>query len=202
KVGFRLLNNTGIIFDNCRIPKSFVLGEVDRGKKLGFDRYGADAILSQDYPYTFGIRLGAARSAFEEAAEYAKMRVQGGKPIVEHQAVAMKLGEMYSLVESLRAMMYRFVWMNSHPEELDKKYGPMMFWYCAESVVRIVTLAMQVTGCGGTWLSLYGQKHLRDGVMSYGGGGTHTVQLLRAMSYLASEAPNAGAARIAAMRKP
>ncbi len=100
KVGFRMLNNCGIVFDNCRIPKNMVLGEVNGGRGT------RDAILHHDCPYTVAVRLGTSRSAYEEAVEYAKIRVQGGKPIIEHQAVAVKLGEMYSLVEAMRAMMY------------------------------------------------------------------------------------------------
>ena len=92
--------------------------------------------------------------------------------------------------------------MGENPEHADQKYKHMASWFCAESTVRVASLAVQVLGCGGTWTSLYGQKHMRDAVMSYGGDGTHTVQLLRAVRAIAAEPPKVQSSRIAGMRKP
>ena len=95
------------------------------------------------------------------------------------QAVGVKLGEIYALMEAQRAMVYRLAWMMDNPSERDAKYSPMLNWYAAEACYRAATLAMQVMGCGGGWLSLSGQKHVRDALVYFPNGGNHSMQLLK-----------------------
>lgn len=173
KVGLRMINNSRVDFDDVRVPRSFLLGELHGAERTRQGFVGENNLLSA------AIKLGIARSAFEEALEYARQRVQGGRPIIQHQAIGLKLGEIFSLVEAMRAMVFRLAWMMENPAELDRKYSPTLLWYGAESCYRASTLAMQVTGCGGGWLTLSGQKHVRDAMMYFPNDGTHTVQLLK-----------------------
>ena len=173
KIGLRLNNNARVAFDNVRVPKRLLFGELNGAERA------RRVFAAENHMLSAAIKVGITRSAFEEAVEYAKQRVQGGKPIIEHQAVGVKLGEIYALLEAQRAMMYRLAWLGETRDESHPKYASMLLWYGAESCYRAATLAMQVCGCGGGWLSLAAQKHVRDAMMYFPNDGTHGTQLLR-----------------------
>ena len=173
KVGMRLCNNARISFDNVRIPKHFLFGELHGAEKARRARRGESPLLSA------AAKVGLTRSPFEEAVEYAKQRVQGGKPIIEHQAVGVKLAECYALLEAQRAMTHRLAWMIETGIEFDDKYASALIWYGTEATYRAATLAMQVCGCGGGWLSLSAQKHVRDALVHFPNDGNSGTQLLK-----------------------
>ena len=83
-----------LIFDNCKVPKANLLGNVGDGfiqamKVLDGGRISIGALS-----------LGIAKGAYEVALKYAKERVQFGKPIAEHQAVAFKLADMATNIQA------------------------------------------------------------------------------------------------------
>ena len=96
KMGQRALNQGGFTFTNVRIPKRYML----------FDTASYEAILNQTLALTNGamgaIFTGVARAAYEHALVYAKTRLQGGKPISEHQLVQKHLFDMFTKVETRR----------------------------------------------------------------------------------------------------
>ena len=104
KVGFRFYQNAELIFENCRIPDANRLGEVNKGKSdsgekvLGFNDVELSATI-----------LGMSEAAYEHALEHARNRVQGGRPIIEHQAVKLKLADMYMRLEVARSYLFQVV---------------------------------------------------------------------------------------------
>ena len=98
KLGQRALNQGEVFFDEVRIPKDYVLVEPEMYALAG------DLILAIANGGMGAAFTGVARAAFEEAMTYCKQRVQGGKPLCEHQLVQRKLFDMFIKVESARQL--------------------------------------------------------------------------------------------------
>ncbi|MFC1533261.1 acyl-CoA dehydrogenase family protein [Thermodesulfobacteriota bacterium] len=103
-----LLQPTTVAFDNVRVPANYLIEET-----------GTSPTLRASARIFVGPRVGADQAIYEATKEYAKMRVQGGKPIFEHNNVGPLIVEMHILVESLKHAAYRHAW------EADQavKYG-------------------------------------------------------------------------------
>ena len=89
-----------ILFENCRVPASLMIGEPGAGYKIALAGLegGRIGIASQS--------VGMARAAFEAALRYAKEREAFGKPIFEHQSVQFKLAEMATQIEAARQLIH------------------------------------------------------------------------------------------------
>ena len=98
KLGQRALNQGEIFFDDVRIPRSYML--------LGPEGYESALTATLTFANTSmaAAFTGVARAAYEQALEYSRERVQGGKPICEHQLVQKRLFEMFTKVEASRAL--------------------------------------------------------------------------------------------------
>lgn len=172
KIGLRMVNNTEVVFDNCRIHKRYLLGEINKGvTQVG-------SFMRDNDLLSLAMKLGIARSAYETALNFARERVQGGKPIVEHQAVGLKLAEMLAHVQTIRAQIFRLADMIRHPEEYEPMFNELATWHSVETVFRVATLCVQVCGCHGIWRDHLAQKHLRDALVYFPNDGNHTNQLL------------------------
>lgn len=182
KVGLRMLNNAEIVLEDCRVGDDRVLGTV--GRAVGERRGQAvdNGILS------VAMKLGIARAAFDTALEHAKHRVQGGKVILEHQAVGLKLAEIAAQVELLRALMHRYAAAGDGDESVGPLFGDVSTWLGVEAGFKAAVLGLQVCGCQGTWLAHRSQKHVRDAMLYFPNDGTHTIHLLRAQRKLLAAA--------------
>jgi alkylation response protein AidB-like acyl-CoA dehydrogenase len=98
KLGQRALNQGELFFDDVRIPRHYMLAEPGMGVA------GNDAILATANAGMSATFSGVARAAFEEALRYAEERIQGGVPIAEHQLVQRRLFDMFTRLESARAL--------------------------------------------------------------------------------------------------
>lgn len=98
KMGVRSMSDSEIFFDDVEIPASYMV--------CGPKEYPAllRGILVGANPGMAVFLVGVARAAFEHALAYSKVRVQGGKPIFEHQAIGLKLFEMYRKIQAARAL--------------------------------------------------------------------------------------------------
>ena len=178
KAGLRLINNSEVIFEDCRVPHSQVLGTVNQAIPQRRGQFNDNGL------YSMSMKLGIARAALENALDHAKNRVQGGTTIIDHQAVGLKLAEANAHVEVIRTLMYRYAWMVENQAESDKKFGELATWVGVESAFRAAVLALQVCGCKGAWLDYAAQKHVRDAMMYFPNDGTHTIHLLSAHEML------------------
>ena len=70
------------------------------------------------------ISLGIGRAAYEAALNYAHLRVQGGRPIIEHQAIATKLAEIAIRLDVARAAVWQAAWASDHPEAFADRSLP------------------------------------------------------------------------------
>ena len=99
----------GVAFKDCRVPADSLLGKEGQGAAAG-----ADAL--RGYLQMAAINLGVGRAAYEAAVEYAKMRRQGGRNIIEHQAIGTKLADCAIKLELARNMIWKAAWALDHPD--------------------------------------------------------------------------------------
>jgi alkylation response protein AidB-like acyl-CoA dehydrogenase len=100
KMGQRASDTAQVVFENCRVPRSNLLGEEGMGLKIALSGLegGRIGIASQS--------VGMARAAFEAALAYSKERQAFGQPLFEHQAMQFKLAEMATQIEAARQLIW------------------------------------------------------------------------------------------------
>jgi len=154
KLGQRALNQGEIFFDDVRIPGDYML--------VGIEDYAAvlDLTLATANSGMGVIFTGLARAAFEEALDYAANRIQGGKPISEHQLVQTEIFEMFARVELARALsravMARTASAPSLPHAIASKVT------CTRAAFEVANRAIQVHGGSGLVHGSFVEKLLRD----------------------------------------
>ena len=169
KLGQRALNQGEIFFDNVRLPKHYMVVQ-PAGYPFIIDNIlaGANAGMS-------AIFTGVARAAFEEALAYCKQRIQGGKPIAEHQLVQKKLFDMFIKVESARALSRAAMLYNAATSPPATQYSIAAKVYCTEVSFEVASDAVQLFGGYGLARELPIEKLFRDARASMIEDGTNEV---------------------------
>ena len=140
KMGIRSSSTTEMVYDNCRVPASSLLGEENKGLKVALATLdgGRIGIAAQ--------AVGIAEGALDEAVRYAKERVQFGRPISELEGIQFMLADMATEVEVARTMLFRVAWMKeSHTQKFTKE-AAMIKLYASEMSHRVCHKALQVHG--------------------------------------------------------
>jgi alkylation response protein AidB-like acyl-CoA dehydrogenase len=153
--GHRLSPIAEIHFDDCRIPRANQLTPWN----------GAFAEMSRQTVgrHWVGARyLGVGRAAFERAVEQAKTRVQGGKPIIEHQLVARQLGEMAMTLEAARNIIWKSAWGAQNPGQADPNVMRMSRVFGSEAAMKVALDAVRLFGAMGVRTDIGVEKLLRD----------------------------------------
>ena len=146
----------------CRLPADALLGTEGAGPLLG----RADS--QHDAPVFQALNLGIGRAAYEAALEYAGLRRQGGRPIVEHQAIATKLAEIAIKLEVARAVIWQAAWASDHPEAIadrslsDLPLQTMAQVFTAEMMLKAAKDAAEVFGAMGVMRDMPLQKYVND----------------------------------------
>lgn len=157
KLGLRASHTADVFLDDVRVPGRCLLGGRERLlERLDRARTGARS-TGQAAMRTFKLTrptvgaqaLGVARAAYEYALDYAKERVQFGRPIVEHQAVAFALADMRMEIDAARLLVWRAAWMgrNNHPFLAGE--GSMAKLKAGEVAVSVTEKAVQILGGAG-----------------------------------------------------
>jgi len=160
KIGTRELNQGEIFFDEVRVPKESLI--------VGPEGYEAalEAHLCLTLPMVGTWATGLARAAFEEALTYARKRIQGGKPIIEHQSVQQKLFDMFRKVEASRQLCRAsFVYNWSHPMQPEKRaieYAAAAKTFATQTALEVTSDAIQIHGGIGISKEYLVEKLFRD----------------------------------------
>lgn len=171
KLGIRSSPTTEIIFDNCRVPKENILGEVGQGFIIAMKTLdgGRNGIAAQ--------AVGIAQGALDAAADYAKERVQFGKPIALQQGVGFKLADMATAVEASRLLTYQAAWLETN----DLPYGQasaMAKLMAGDTAMKVTTDAVQVFGGYGYTKDYPVERFMRDAKITQIYEGTQEIQRL------------------------
>lgn len=183
KIGLRDLNQGEIYFDNTRIPESYMFCEPDYYPEM------LELILASANA-TLGIgSTGMARAAFEEALTYARERVQGGAPLIEHRSVRQKLFEMFSKVEACRALSRSVIELNFNMSPPIPEYSLAAKTMCTQLCFEVAHDAVQM--CGGYGLSKesFVEKVFRDTRSALIGDGNNEVLQAYGGGIIAREYP-------------
>lgn len=108
-------------FENCRIPARYLVGEEGKGWGIFNGRYGC-------WIGSSGAQVGAAQAIFDFSRDFAKTRVQGGKPIFEHLTIGTRLVEMLSNIEQIRLLAYKTAW--EYDRTGNTLLDPLKFCLC------------------------------------------------------------------------
>lgn len=157
KMGLRAANQGEIFFDEVRIPKSYMVIHDPEVYTLTLNQFLAMANASMGVTFA-----GTARAAFDEALRYAKERVQGARPIIEHQAVKMKLFDMFTSVEAARSLAHRVYVHNTTAEEAALEYSIAAKIFSTETAFRAASQAIQIFGSYGLSKEYLIEKLFRD----------------------------------------
>ena len=156
KMGQRDLNQGEIFFEDVKVPQEFMISDPESYEAM------ADLTLSTANAAMGIIHVGAARAAFEESLRYAKERIQGGKPLSEHQIIRGKLFDMFMNVEAARslaraAMVYNY---SNTPPEVQYSIASKVFG--TETAFRCASEAIQILGGNGLSREYIVEKLFRD----------------------------------------
>lgn len=171
KLGMRCSETAEMIFDNCRIPKENVLGNVGDGFVQALK------ILDGGRISIAALSLGIATGAYEAAVQYSKEREQFGKSISTFQAIAFKLAEMHTKIEAAKLLTYQAADMYMRRENINKESAYAKY-YASEVAVYASTEAVQIFGGYGYIKDFPVEKHYRDSKLCTIGEGTSEVQKL------------------------
>ena len=183
KMGERLANNAELIFDSCFVPDEDVLGAVDRG----FD------VISQFFPasnaYAAASVLGVAAAAYDRSIRWTRERVQGGKPLIEHDIIAAQLAEMQMQIDAARAYIHHAAWKADHRETgWDPTLGALPKVFASEVAWKVVTKALELHGAYGYMRDLGFEKLVRDAACFVHSDGVNRTLLLKAAQFIRTRA--------------
>jgi alkylation response protein AidB-like acyl-CoA dehydrogenase len=154
KHGIRASHTAEVVLDNCRIPGRNILGGREKfEERVARAREGksarvqaAMATFEATRPAVGAQAVGIARAAYEFALDYAKQRVQFGRPIIENQAIAFKLADMAVSIEAARLLVWQAAWMARNGKPFDKGQGSMSKLFAGEMAVKVTEEAIQIMG--------------------------------------------------------
>jgi acyl-CoA dehydrogenase len=157
KLGLRASHTADIFLDDVRVPGRCLLGGREALlERLDRARSGQRA-SSQAAMRTFELSrptvgaqaIGIARAAYEYALEYAKGRIQFGRPIIENQAVAFALADMRTEIDAARLLVWRAAWMGRNNRTFEAGEGSMSKLKAGEVAIAVTEKAVQILGGAG-----------------------------------------------------
>ena len=152
-----------VTFKDCRVPADHLVG------KEGQSPLADGTLLARGAPQMAAINLGLGRVAYEAAVDYAKIRRQGGRNIIEHQAIGGKLAECAIRLELARNAIWKAAWAFDHPDAVADRSIPglplhtIARVYTAEAVNEVTQLAAECFGAMGVMRDMPLQKYVHDG---------------------------------------
>lgn len=180
KMGLLSANLIDFDLENCRIPRTQMLGHEGQGFEIAMQALDAGRI---------GIAaqaLGIAEAAYEAALKHSKERYQFGHPLAENQAIAFKLADMFVKLNAGKGLLYQACWKKDHKEaNLPASVAKL---YCTESAIEIVNEALQIFGGYGYVKDCPLEKYYRDVRVTTLYEGTSEIQRLVISRALLQEA--------------
>jgi alkylation response protein AidB-like acyl-CoA dehydrogenase len=170
KLGYKSIDTCELVFDNYRVPASRLLGGVE-GK--GFAQVAGGLELGRINVAARGV--GLAEGALRLATDYAQVRRTMGKPIAEHQAIQLKLGEMATRLQAARLLTYDAARAYDSGERCDMEAG-MAKYFASEAAVENALEAMRIHGGYGYSKEYLVERFYRDAPLLTIGEGTNEMQ--------------------------
>lgn len=177
KLMWRASDTSTLYFDDCKIPKSNLLGEVGQGSKIMLQTLDSGRLSIA------AMGLGCAQGAYELALNYAQHRKQFGKSITKFQAIAFKLADMATKIELARNLLYKACWLKDTKQAFAKE-AAMAKLYCSEIAKEVADEAVQIHGGYGLLKDYNVERFYRDQRLLQIGEGTSEIQRIVISKYI------------------
>ncbi|MEM1956667.1 MAG: acyl-CoA dehydrogenase family protein [Archaeoglobaceae archaeon] len=181
KMGLNCHDTAEIALKNVRVPKENLVGEENRGFYQLMDFFNESRVKIG------ALHLGMAIGAYERALEYAKQRKAFGKPLIEHQAIAFKLADMFTAIETARLLVYKAAWLidkgNANPA-----ISSAAKLYASEVAVKVCYDAVQIFGGYGYSKEYDVERYYRDARVGTIYEGTSEAQRIVISRFLSGKA--------------
>jgi short-chain 2-methylacyl-CoA dehydrogenase len=171
KMMWRASDTAELYFDECRVPKENLLGQIGQGSKIMLSTLDAGRLSIG------AMGLGAAQGGFDLAMQYSKERKQFGQPISKFQVNSFKLADMAMKIELARNLLYKACWLKDNDRPFSKE-AAMAKLYCSEIAKEVVDEAVQLFGGYGLMKDYDIERFYRDQRLLQIGEGTSEIQRL------------------------
>jgi alkylation response protein AidB-like acyl-CoA dehydrogenase len=183
KLGYKGIDSAELIFQDYRIPASKLIGgQEGRGLQtaLGGLELGRINVAARG--------CGVAAAALQDSLKYAQIRHTFGKPIAEHQAIQLKLGEMATRLQAAKLLTYDAARMYDKGERCDMEAG-MAKYFASEAALENATECLRIHGGYGYSKEYHAERYYRDAPLMCIGEGTNEMQRLIIARHMLAKHP-------------
>jgi alkylation response protein AidB-like acyl-CoA dehydrogenase len=192
KHGIRASHTAEVVLDGVRVPGHCLLGGKEKlderlarareraagGTASARGKNAAMATFEASRPAVGAQAVGIARAAYEVALDYARTRVQFGRPIIDNQGVAFTLADMRTRIDAARLLVWRASWMAANQQPFTAAEGSMSKLYAGETAKWVTGQAMQLLGGNGFTREYPVERMHRDSAIYTIFEGTSEIQRL------------------------
>ncbi|GAA0421411.1 acyl-CoA dehydrogenase family protein [Streptomyces luteireticuli] len=186
KHGIRASHTAEVVLDGVRVPGHCLLGGKEKlDERLARAREGtrrsgnaAMATFEASRPAVGAQAVGLARAAYETALDYARTRVQFGRPIIDNQGIAFQLADMRTRIDAARLLVWRASWMAATGKPFTSAEGSMSKLFAGETARDVTARAMQILGGNGYTREYPVERMHRDAAIYTIFEGTSEIQRL------------------------
>jgi alkylation response protein AidB-like acyl-CoA dehydrogenase len=180
KMGIRASPTGELNFSNVKVTDWNIVGELNKGfyYSMGFFDKTRVGVAAQ--------AVGMAQGAWEIAFKYSKQREAFGQPILQHEAIGIRLAEMATKIEAARLLTYKAASLVDQGK-LDPMATAMAKYYAGEIAMQATDAAIQTLGGYGYFAEYRVEKYHRDAKITEIYEGTSEIQRLQVLKYLLSK---------------
>ena len=195
KMGIRSSSTAELIFNDVKVPRENLLGKEGDGFKIAMSTLdgGRIGIASQ--------ALGIAQGAYENALEYARERIQFGKPVGFQQAISFKLADMATKLRCARMLVYSAAELKEHHESYAME-AAMAKMYASDIALEVTNDAMQIYGGAGFMKGMDVERAYRDAKITTIYEGTNEIQRVVIASHILGKPPKSAGGSASRPKKP
>ena len=169
KMGILASGTAELVFEEAEVPADNLLGKPGQGFRQMLSSLDAGRI---------GIgaqACGIGRAALSDAIEFAKERIQFGKPIATFQAIQFKLADMATELDAAELMLLRAAWLEDNGLDFEKE-AAMAKYYASDAAMRAAIEGVQIFGGSGYMKDYPAERHMRDAKICQIYEGTNEIQ--------------------------
>ncbi len=170
KLGIRASSTRQVIFDNCRVPQSQLMGREGEGFIIAMKTF------DHSRPGVAAQAVGIAQGALDDAIAHGRKTQQFGKPLTSSQGIQFMLADMATQLEASRALLYAVARMVDAGKKDFSKESAMVKLICSDSAMKITTDAVQIFGQTGARRDCTVEKRMRDAKITQIYEGTNEIQ--------------------------
>jgi len=168
KMGHRALNVAELFFEDMELSKENLIGKEGEGFKL------AMMALDRGRVNISAVCTAIAQKAFDQAADWARKRVQFGQPIGQFQGVHFMLADMNALIMASRTMYLQTGWMLDQNMRCSTEAATAKC-FASDAAMKVTTDAVQILGGSGYMKDTFGEKLMRDAKLTQIFEGTNQI---------------------------